>query len=434
MAAQIELKSRKGSKSGPCSCGCAPCDATSCGLDCVVQPRYFCGQLLTDADLTAGVTWSQGKFRLARRRDGWGVACGLDVACGPKPGLVTIRPGYAVDCCGDDIVVCADATLDLNKLFQQAPKECEPGQRKPVVETGKKIADGEVVAVDIAIHYQEDGILPATTLGRTACGQSGECEYSRVKEGYRLTGKVMRQGGAEPNSWPDPLQAAANHWKSDLDAYFEPLAKELEPYAPQPPAEQLQQVMRGWLDEHPTYQICWLNDFLTANDPQRWLEDNKRPGSNYPATVEYVYLAVQDGINRFLARACSACEDEGVPLARAWLKASLSLGKTQWSVLEVVSLPPYRREQGPDGLPAPLGTVNLGEVIWRTPEDARAILARRGIRLMKDFQEIMLDDLNDVFNRFREFRNQPFREVGENYQPIIYRDSYNIDHLVRVIP
>lgn len=432
MAAQIELKSKTGSKSGPCSCGCAPCDETSCGLDCVVQPRYFCGQLLTDADLTAGVTWSQGKFRLARRRDGWGVACGLDVACGPAPGMITIRPGYAVDCCGDDIIVCSDAMLDLNKLFQQAPKECEPGQRKPVVETGKRIEDGEVVAVDIYIHYQEDGILPTTTLGRSACGQSGECEYSRVKEGHWLAGKMIRQGGGEIPTWSDPLQAAVNRWESELEAYFKPLAKDLEPYGPQPTAEQLQQVMIGWLEKHPTYQLCSLNGFLTSNDPEKWLDENKR--SNNPGAAEYIFLVVQDGINRYIARTCSTCEDEGVPLARAWLKAGVSLGKTQWSVLEVFSLPPYRREQQPDALPAPLGKVNLGEVIWRSPDDARAILSRRGILLSRNPQEILLDDVNIMFDHFREFKNQCLLEIGGLYQPVLYRDPNSGEHLVGVNP
>src|SRR5512139_1861641 len=108
MPAQTKMRTKTSTRNEACSCGCAPCDQTSCSLDCAVLPRYFCGQLLTDADLTAGITWSQGKFRLGRRRDGWGVVCGLDVACGSEAGIVTVRPGYAVDCCGNDIVICSD--------------------------------------------------------------------------------------------------------------------------------------------------------------------------------------------------------------------------------------------------------------------------------------------------------------------------------------
>jgi hypothetical protein len=434
MAAQIELKSKIGGKSGPCSCGCAPCDETSCGLDCVIQPRYFCGQLLTDADLTAGVTWSQGKFRLARRRDGWGVVCGLDLACGPRPGTVTVHPGYAVDCCGDDIVVCADATLDLNKLFQQAPKKCEPGQKQPEVETGQWIADGDVLAVDIAIHYQEQGILAAATLGRSACGQSGECEYSRVKEGHRLTGKMIRRGDGEIPWGLDPQQVAANNWQSELETRFKPLRTELEQFFPMPQVDQIQPALRRWMGKNPLYQFCSLDGFLTSASPNGWLEDHLGHNRPYPALSEIMFLIVQDGVNRFLARACSTCEDEGVPLGRLWLQASVSLGKIQYDVQHIVSLPPYRREQRPDSLPAPLGQVNLGEVIWRAPADARSILARSGIRLTDNDQPINIPDVGQVFDRFQELSDMLFLDVGKTYDPVVYHDPYGVKHLVGVKP
>ena len=38
---------------GPCPCGCVECEDTCCSLDCLVQPRFFHGQLLTDRDLNA---------------------------------------------------------------------------------------------------------------------------------------------------------------------------------------------------------------------------------------------------------------------------------------------------------------------------------------------------------------------------------------------
>src|SRR5947209_292801 len=100
-----------------CSCGCAPCEGTCCQLDCLVKPRFFCGQLLTDTDLSALVEWAREKFGLARYRHGWGVVCGLDVRCdgdARNPARVAVTPGYAIGCCGDDIIVCEEATLDLS--------------------------------------------------------------------------------------------------------------------------------------------------------------------------------------------------------------------------------------------------------------------------------------------------------------------------------
>ena len=77
-----------------CACGDPTCNGRSCGLDCLMQPRFFCGQLLTDQDLTTLRTWTQQKFRLSRYRDGWGVACGLNVRCDhEKSGHIIIEPG-----------------------------------------------------------------------------------------------------------------------------------------------------------------------------------------------------------------------------------------------------------------------------------------------------------------------------------------------------
>src|SRR5262245_47892370 len=114
----------KAAKSGNCGCGCncktgCRCQTRCCDLDCLIRPNFFCGQLLTDADLTAMVEWNRSRFALSRYRDGWGVVCGLDVSCSPVYGatvsccgdsnggpFVYVNPGYAIDCCGNDLVVC----------------------------------------------------------------------------------------------------------------------------------------------------------------------------------------------------------------------------------------------------------------------------------------------------------------------------------------
>src|SRR5713101_5540164 len=101
----------------PCGCGCADHEETCCGLDCLTKPRFFCGQLLTDQDMTALVGWTQNKLALSRFRHGWGVVCGLDVRCDPmNPASVVVTPGYAVSCCGEDIVVCKEYPVDLSGL------------------------------------------------------------------------------------------------------------------------------------------------------------------------------------------------------------------------------------------------------------------------------------------------------------------------------
>src|SRR5437867_4208157 len=109
----------------PCPCGCAPCADLCCHLDCVVQPRFFCGQLLTNQDLMALLGWTQDKLRLGRYRHGWGVVCGLEVRCHPQQvGAVIVEPGYAVSCCGDDIIVCTETTFDLSDACREEKDPC----------------------------------------------------------------------------------------------------------------------------------------------------------------------------------------------------------------------------------------------------------------------------------------------------------------------
>lgn len=116
------------SHSSSCGCGCAPCcEGTCCRLDCLEQPRFFCGQLLTDQDLSALVSWTRDKFALSRYKHGWGVVCGLDVRCASdarNPLRVAVMPGYAIGCCGDDIIICEDATLDLSDACREEADPC----------------------------------------------------------------------------------------------------------------------------------------------------------------------------------------------------------------------------------------------------------------------------------------------------------------------
>src|SRR5436190_12655870 len=98
MSTELMTAPKSATTKKPCDCGCSG-TAECCELECLVQPRFFCGQLLADQDLTAMVDWVKAKAALQRFRDGWGVVCGLDVHCG-KGGTVTVTPGYAIDCCG----------------------------------------------------------------------------------------------------------------------------------------------------------------------------------------------------------------------------------------------------------------------------------------------------------------------------------------------
>src|ERR1044071_10398524 len=96
-----------------------PVHCPSCGgLACLCRPRFFAGQLLTEADLNRLERYIVEKNKLHNRYlHGLGVVCGLEVLCHPCEGWVTVKSGYALSPCGDDIVVCNDAAVNVREFI-----------------------------------------------------------------------------------------------------------------------------------------------------------------------------------------------------------------------------------------------------------------------------------------------------------------------------
>ena len=125
-------------KSGGCGCGSSvPAAACSCGdVGCAtcrnqgfVRPRFFAGQLLTEEDLQTLVDYTIAKNRLHNQRLwGDGVVCGLEVTCHPcGGGTVQVNPGYALDCCGNDLVLSCPQPLDINAMIRDLKRSLRGG-------------------------------------------------------------------------------------------------------------------------------------------------------------------------------------------------------------------------------------------------------------------------------------------------------------------
>lgn len=209
-----------GSDTQPCPCSSTSSDVEiCCSLDCLVQPRFFCGQLLTDQDLTALLRWTQDKLRLARYRHGWGVVCGLEVHRHPDSGKsdhVIVGPGYAVSCCGDDIIVCEETPFNLGDACRREEAHCAELSSHGGAATGETEC-----SIDLYIHYWEKESDPQTALGRSVCRQVAKCEYSRTRETFRLAWQPAVDG--------DPLGQVAEEWRKEYIAWLEEQADNLEP-------------------------------------------------------------------------------------------------------------------------------------------------------------------------------------------------------------
>lgn len=199
------------------ACHTECCPDGRCGLECLCRPRFFAGQLLTDQDLRRLDSYIVGKNRLHNRYlHGTGVVCGLEVVCNPCDDTVTVRPGYALGPCGEDIVVCNDARVDVADLI----RDCRREKLRPDCRPYGDRADEDCEAAEqkwiLAICYDESpsrGVHPlredpkkpcghgcASGHGGDACGCSNgngngnghakrppsQCEPTVICEGYRF--------------------------------------------------------------------------------------------------------------------------------------------------------------------------------------------------------------------------------------------------------
>lgn len=156
------------------------------GLQCLCRPRFFAGQLLTEEDLNRLDHYILEKNKLHNRYlHGWGVVCGLEVVCHPCENMVTVKSGYALSPCGEDIVVCRDEPVPVCELIQKCKEkerrqwECEP----PRYRADDACQDVEEDWI-LSICYEEKPSRGVTALrgsaespccSRCSCGGSSAC-------------------------------------------------------------------------------------------------------------------------------------------------------------------------------------------------------------------------------------------------------------------
>lgn len=166
------------------------CCPTCRGLRTFEQPIWQPGQVLSAADLTALQAYVKGKNRLhTRYLHGWGVVCGLEVLCDDCEGSVQIRSGYAVDPCGEDIVVSQDTRFDVIKAIRACADakraktgDCDPWAPPP--DPGCKDLETHWC---ISLKYREveagyvRGLVPGPAQG-CGCGGGSSCGCGGAKK------------------------------------------------------------------------------------------------------------------------------------------------------------------------------------------------------------------------------------------------------------
>ncbi len=355
----------------PCPCGCAPGGEAYCKLEGPLRPRFFCGQLLTDEDLTTMVDWTAGKFRLQRFRDGWGVACGLDVRCDPdNPQGVIVGAGYTVSCCGDDIVVGTDQKLDLSAALRDEDPCADPDAVIVAANAGTEGAQGQREApgsamqvrwADVFVAYAEQDTDPRATLRHSDCVQAPECEAAKTRESFELRWQL---GGSA-----DPAAAAAETWCRDYRRCLDVLCCFVDECGSGSDdwADQRTWLLR-WIERHPPQVFCDLRDLICT------LPDDELAKLH----LEILTKLVVDYRSAYTRTPCHTCERAtGVRLARVYLGPAAE--NTPARVLHIDNHLPFRRRLSRPQLPAPVGTTNLGSLIGARWDEACQQLADLGV-------------------------------------------------------
>ncbi len=159
--------------------GCS--DDKRCDYNNFKRARYFHGMLLTDRDFREEQIYHNEKRKLLNRMlHGWGVVCGLGIKeTSPKSSKIIITPGVALDCHGNEIVVCEDFEVDLKKDACICPDTTK--EKDPCAETGR---DDKECKYYVAIGYNEAPTDPVPVYTPSGGCDDKVCEYSRTREGF----------------------------------------------------------------------------------------------------------------------------------------------------------------------------------------------------------------------------------------------------------
>ena len=343
-----------------------------CGLESLIRPNFFAGQLLADADLKALLVWVQRHRGLQRYRGGWGVVCGLDVTPDLKTsGQVIVAPGYAVGPCGADLIVPTAATHAFADLCQ-AGDPCS-GTAGPAIDGdidfgGVTAPAKDVRVAQVSLQGKPFPMQPQPALGRPATGPNGTaCDYARIKECFEIVHQPIDLSGllnppAQPPAPPAP-PGVLDAFKNDFpDLYSKDLGTPSTPPDPQK--------VRAWFQARLGDPATGPRRFAAVAALLDGLSDDEVV-TKWKLVPPLFWMLLDE---RLAAEspACPTTTGRCVPLARVWL----------WKkpggcvVMRIDAWPPYRRPVGPDEPPTP---GRLAPLYWAPLSDAQNALSARGV-------------------------------------------------------
>ena len=186
-------------------------DNDGCSLSTFERNAYFYGKLLTVRDFQAEQQYFMGKERTAHRLlHGTGIVCGLKVhgATYKDDQLeIDLGEGYALDCCGHEIVV---PTRQKTKVEKMAPSETYSSR-----------------IYRLYLEYVEKTREPTPLPDTADTSVKENCAYGRIREGYKLTvspasltsseaGRSIGQAADQPEAISSCAELAQQYYQGNL--------------------------------------------------------------------------------------------------------------------------------------------------------------------------------------------------------------------------
>ena len=152
-----------------------------CNYNDFKRARYFDGELINKQIFITEQLYHNEKRKLLNKMlHGWGVVCGLKVKPTNPPGPnFIVERGMALDCNGNEILVCEEQVIDLTV------KPCRPKPDKFSC-TGPDAngQNGTILYVVIAHQEVNTDLVPAYASSGNCNCEEKTCDYSRTREGF----------------------------------------------------------------------------------------------------------------------------------------------------------------------------------------------------------------------------------------------------------
>ena len=161
-------------------------ECPECEIGSLTRNNYFTGKLLVERDFKDEQRYYMDKLRLHQKRlHGEGVVCGLEVkehsnqACRGR--YLCIDPGFAKDCCGNDIIVPQQECIDITQFkswtkLRAAQKTQAGGAGAPGI--------GSSHTLQICVRYRECPTENIPVLYDDCGCDDTACAPNRILESY----------------------------------------------------------------------------------------------------------------------------------------------------------------------------------------------------------------------------------------------------------